>query len=482
MVLAIAVYVAWTSRPIMNDVTQSGTGVADPLGFVAATGHSFLAVVWPWSSTGARGFVYTTCADAVVYDQLALIVGWGVIVFAVALGVATVVRRRFYPWLMDAAWFGLPLMVVILGTDNAFAVEERRLYMPLVGMCALVARAGFLAMSAGTVARTSVLLVTSMFAVALATSTVVYVMRRQDPYTLSLFQYQKEPKNPVYTRQLSEELIRKNQRSRALAILRRGYHDAEHRCDHFAEAELGLLAMTQLVHLTPDLNQAQLMSLRAAYDRLLVEGALHLHMSELEFEIPKVHAQKFVVQDEAKFVTLPRALAWTRTMELSAAEQQLLPLIAGDRGHQEAWGLLALVYARQSKWTQLDSVLRSIAQLADRDAALQQAVHRVTRAKALAQTPIQGEISEAIRDAQIQLILKAPEAARRLLDPSFQWTPTHRELVLTYAQTYIDDRRRDLAVQLIQRTRELDPRHADFWTQALTTVRTQPRSLHEDTP
>jgi hypothetical protein len=43
VVLAIAVYVAWTSRPIMNDVTQSGTGVADPLGFVAATGHSFFS-------------------------------------------------------------------------------------------------------------------------------------------------------------------------------------------------------------------------------------------------------------------------------------------------------------------------------------------------------------------------------------------------------------------------------------------------------
>jgi predicted Zn-dependent protease len=358
-----------------------------------------------------------------------------------------------------------------------FAVEERRLYMPLVGMCALVARAGFLAMSAGTVARTSVLLVTSMFAVALATSTVVYVMRRQDPYTLSLFQYQKEPKNPVYTRQLSEELIRKNQRSRALAILRRGYHDAEHRCDHFAEAELGLLAMTQLVHLTPDLNQAQLMSLRAAYDRLLVEGALHLHMSELELEIPKVHLQKVVVEDTARFVTLPRALAWTRTMELSAAEQQLLRLTAANPGNQDAWGLLALVYARQSKWTQLDRALGSIAQFANRDVALLDAIHRASRAKALAQTPVHGEVSTAIRDAQVQLILLAPEAARRLLDPAFQWTPTHRELVLTYAQTYIDDQRRDLAVQLIQRTQELDPRHADFWTQALATVRTLPPSL-----
>lgn len=482
MVLAIAVYVAWTSRPIMNDVTQSGTGVADPLGFVAATGHSFLAIISPWFSTGTRGFVYTTCAGDVVFDRLALIVGWSVIVLTVALTAATVVRRRFYPWLMDAAWFGLPLMVVILGTDNAFAVEERRLYMPLIGMCVLIARAGIHAMRAGIVARTSVLLITSMFAVALATSTVVYVMRRQDPYTLSLFQYQREPKNPVYTRQLAEDLIQQDQRSQALSILRRGYHHAERRCDQSAQAEFALLVMEQMVHLTPDLDQAQLMSLRAAYDHLLMEGELELHLADLKLELPRGPTQRMIASDAARFLALPHAFTYMRTMELAVAEQQLVRLTQRDRTKQDAWALLALVYARQSKWTLLDRVLSDIARLPERCAALQGVMHRVTRAKALARTSVQGEVSTAIRDAQIQLILQAPEAARRLLDPSFQWTPTHRELVLTYAQTYIDDQRRDLAVQLIQRTRELDPRHADFWTQALTTVRTQPRSLHEDTP
>lgn len=475
--LAIASYVAWANGIVAGGISDRTT-VATGLEVVAAIGHSLLAIIWPWSSTGVRGFEYTTCGDGVVFDLSALIAGGGLIVGTIALTIAALVRRRRYrPWLMDAAWFVLPLMLVIVGShDRSFAVEEHRLYVPCFGICALVARAVLPAVRAGILARTSVLLVTGVVAIALATSSVAYLMRRQSRYDFSLFQYQREAKNPVFARQLSQELIRRKQRSRAFAILRRGYHDAEQRCDNAARTELGLLAMAQLVYLTPDLNQAQLMGLRAAYDRMLAEGSLYLQTPELTLQIPAGDTQKLVIQDEARLITLPRALAWTRTMELGAAEQQLLRLTQRDKTNQDAWALLAIVYARQAKWTHLQSVLGIVAQLPVQDVALQDVVHRVKRARALARTPVRGEVSTAIRDAQVQLILNAPEAARRLLDPSFQWTPTHRELVLTYAQTYIDDRRRDLAEQLIQRTRELDPRHADFWTQALSRVRTQPAS------
>ncbi|QQR90472.1 MAG: tetratricopeptide repeat protein [Myxococcales bacterium] len=157
-------------------------------------------------------------------------------------------------------------------------------------------------------------------------------------------------------------------------------------------------------------------------------------------------------------------------MQLHDAQKQLEELVKLQPNFAYGWNLLIPVYARQQKWAEAEHAADKAKSLGPTDPVIAHSIKRLNQALALSKTAVDGEAETYAREAQIQILLGAPEAARRILDPAMQWMPTAVPLVMTYARSYVADKRFDLAEALLLRTAELDPNHKSTWSQALANL------------
>ncbi len=101
-------------------------------------------VVWPWPASTQRGYQSWAFSGAAPSVSSASVV-CGVIAMGSATGLCIVARRRpaFRSWLADLVWFVVPLLPALnfFPLSDVFLVTERQLYLPGLGVSALVARA-----------------------------------------------------------------------------------------------------------------------------------------------------------------------------------------------------------------------------------------------------------------------------------------------------------------------------------------------------
>ncbi len=441
-------------------------------GTLSAIGGYTDAAIWPWNPMVARDYVYTTCTIDTALNHTMLLAGTAVVLVTGVFAGLAFKQHALRPWLVDWLWFVVPVMLLAAAVSwKNFLVIERYLYVALLGFFAMFARVLTGHVSASRPYRIMAQLMLSALVVALGYSSYAFVVRANDDYVFSQYQYRRDPENPEFLQRYAAALNHNAEHTKALSLLYATHQNASKRCDSKTAAKFALLSMRQLLYVTRDINQAQLLDVRDAYEELVKTKVLRLRTPEYNLSVSANHLHDVIKMNQLTLVMLPRAYAWIRTMELEIATQQLLEIVSNAPTLSAGWQLLALAYARQGNWTQAEKANVHVERTSAEKEDAKRFISHIRRAKLLADTPAKDEIAIAIRDARTQLVLGAPEAARRILDPLFQWRPTHQELVLTYVKTYLDDHRVDLAQYLIQRTRELDSAHHDFWTKKLAELR-----------
>ena len=460
--------VVFRTRMVPLSPSAEGTSLVETMTrVVGSIGYYAEMTVWPWIPSAQRAIRYHSCGGGLSIPTHVLVAGSLVLAIAVLGGLLSLRRSMRTPWLADFAWFFLPLLPVanIVDLHASVLVAERFLYLPMFGVAALLTRlVGWafrqrisLGLVAATISLTGI--------VACAAVSMRHVEHFQSSRALWQYQHEIDPENPEALKHLSTFHYLDRDFAEALALLQHGYQGAVERCDRGLALRFMLRASSQILGTTPDTDQLSLWAVRNMYDGLARGEPLELRTRALSatFTVPPEGVAQ--VQADVEFFQLPRAISWMRTLDLEGAQNQLEVILAANPRNPKAWNMLITTYARRGRWGDATIAIRDAeTQLRDRRAV--EGIKRTTeQAQQLAGRPVATDRDRMIRDAQTQVLLGAPEAARRILEPELDTSPTDVVLVVAFAKTMVADRQFDAAEAAVVRAQKLDPEREGMWMQ-----------------
>ena len=191
--VALVVRAAVVASPPVDGLLTGGT-VARVL---ASTGYYARSALWPWTPTVTVGAIDPAAEGAWLLPTWAIALGAVVLLAFVALVVASTRRPTLRPWLADAAWLVVPILPVLnlvpLGYQTF--VAERFLYLPLLGLCAIVARL-LSAVSPSQLAFRAAAAAVCVLAFACAGASTMHVARFFDDVELWSYEREIHPDDP----------------------------------------------------------------------------------------------------------------------------------------------------------------------------------------------------------------------------------------------------------------------------------------------
>ena len=452
---------------IVPPPTMDGDWAHLPARVVATLGYYVEAIVWPWAPYVQRGFRVLDCKGAMVVPSHIWVFGGLATAGLLSLCFSwSSARGRGYA--ADIGWIVVPLLPVLNFWDvhaHAFAAD-RCLYVPMFGVAALVARAvAALLLLRQRVFRTVLLAALAFVLSACALSTRRHVAHFHDSETLWRYEVKRNPNNLYAVERVAQQHSAARDFEEGLRWFQQGYERATVHCDTAGAARFALSAAGQLVRKTQDTEQSNLRDLRRFYGEVVNTNRLHLVWPELkiDMELPDGFAEE--LDEDPSLVALPRALVTMRTLDLDRAEALLEEVLDQDRYNDGARLSLATVYARQGRWSEARALLDQANTHIARGPSAERLSAALSTAEELAHTAAATEREQRIRDARVQVLLGAPEAARRVLEPELGKAPGEPEVVLEYVAVMIADRRFDLAGDVIENASMFAPEHEDTWNE-----------------
>lgn len=450
---------------LMPPPLGSGLGVEGmPRRVLGSLGHYVEAIFWPWRPVVERGFRFTDCSGALMVPVHTLVLG-GLVAGAALFLLFRWRTLRGKAWVNGVSWclFFLAPVVQILDLNAHALAADRFLYVPMFGLSILLSLALHRTLAASSRWRVPALVCLALLLAACGISTREHVAHFRSSPDLWRYEAERNPSN-LYALELVAQQSSSDP-STAVAMFHRGYVLAAANCNSALAARFALLSTQRLVGLIPDTKQERLLELRDFYDGVVETDRLSLGWPEMRLDMTLPVEFAAQLKTDASLFALPHAVVTMRTLDLERALGMVEQILSRDPDHDGAWLLLASIQARMGRF---DDAERSIAE-AQRRAPNNQAAVEMGRslgdAKALAANKSDDERVRAIRDAQIQLLLRAPEAARRLLRPQLELYPADPVLVLAYVRAVAADRRFDLAGEALTRAEQLAPEHAEKWQQ-----------------
>ena len=251
---------------------------------------------------------------------------------------------------------------------------------------------------------------------------------------------------------------------RSLGLFQRGHDEAAGHCNPALAGRFALLSTKQLVGSSADTDQAQLLALGAFYDLAEREHRLELRGREISLivDLPDRYAAQLL--GNASLFGIPQAAVAMRTMDLSRAEELARRVLEADPDNDSAWLLLARIQARGGRFEDARESLEFARRRAPENGAISAFGRALRQAEYVASGPAENERQKRLRDAQINVVLGAPEAARRALQPELDRSPGDPTIVLAYVRTMVADGRIDLAEYVISNAEEAAPENAEKWT------------------
>jgi predicted Zn-dependent protease len=164
-------------------------------------------------------------------------------------------------------------------------------------------------------------------------------------------------------------------------------------------------------------------------------------------------------------VGMPHAIVTMRALSLPRARTMVERMLKANAEHQGAWLLLARIQARQGSFDEADRSIEEARKRAPNSPGAEHLANAVRQARAVTAMPAADERARKVREAQVQVVLQAPEAARRILEPELERRPGDPSLVLAYVRTVTADGRFDLAEAAVDRAETAAPTESDKWQQ-----------------
>lgn len=483
---AFALRFAFVSSP-SSDLGQP-TDVA--LRFAASIGHYALSTVWPLSPSTHVGIRAHDADLTERYDPTAL----GAALVLAALLVALVVLSRRKPWarayLADAVWLCLPLLPVanLVPIGHYALISERFLYLPHVGLAALVARALLPLFDRSPAARTATLVAAGAAVLGLGVATLDHEAHFVDERSLWQYEAARNPSNLVAWVQLAELDRRANRFDEALALLARAHDGAVAAHDRVREVETTLSAASTELLLLSDADQDALGETRAFYESILRGAPAELDAPPFHARLTLEASERRAVLEDVEGFRVPYATSLVRTLALERAAEVLEAIVADDPRAASAWNMLAIVRARELDFAGAHAAIAAAEErlpgyvtLTRTHAAIEEAEQAVAGVAGDAgdagDAGVAGDAGDAGDDAEralaiasAQIALGSPEAARRALAPALAREPTRPALVMARARADVADRRFDLARATLERAKAMDPAHAADWDRALASL------------
>lgn len=463
--MALLLRAAFVAFPHYTGIAQGMAGRV-----VASLGHYVAATLWPWQPTFLRGTLARDEHGGAVLEGNALMLGCVLLVVVAALSARARRELRVRPWLADAAIFVLPLVPVAnalpLGLEYAL-VGERYLYLPLLGVAALVARAVVTFAPVAGVRRPGVIAVGAAIALALALTSHARAREFRDDATLWQHELTRRPDDPYALEMLAREAQDAGRHDQALALAQRGYAVAQrtHRIDR--QIRFALVTALVLMEKTPDLDVATLDMLRRFYDDLAGSRRARIATARAHFVVALAQAARSAVARDARHYVVPRAIAHARTGHLDRAREILRGALAANPNLADAWVHLALVEARRAAWPEAIAAAIAARQRAPGRTEVERLPHVVERAYLIAAQPVRDAREAALAQAHAWLVLSAPGLARPTIDALLAAAPDDADLVQMRARIDAADRRIDLARSRIHAAMRAHPEHTPRWQAAL---------------
>ena len=405
--------------------------------------------------------------------------GAAMLALLIGLGITSLGRPRLRPWFADLLWFFLPLIPVLNIVDlRADAlVSERFLYLPLLGLASLAARAMVPAFQSrslvGKVCSGAIVAVV----VAYAAITSVHVTHFRDEERLWTHELSVNPENHAAVKTLESVAWREGRWQEALAYDLRGYQIAVEARESRLAMEFLLRASRRVTIRTPDWDQAALVRLKQAYDD-------YLETNRFAFEAGQLRADMETSPEAARDVTatlglfrFPRAVLWARTGHLAGATEQARAIVSDSPSHIEAWSLLTQLLMQREKWSEAEATLEEMKlQLPDHPGAA--AIEaRFEGAWAIAERPADTPAERAMRLAEVHAFLGARHTARLLLDPWVDEKPGDFALVMARAKLDVAERLFGPPRALLERGRDAaSSTERERWDRALAELQMLERS------
>ncbi len=430
---------------------------------LATLGHYIEATFWPWLPFVERGFRYTDCSGSMVVPSMTIAIG-GVAAVGMIFLVVKFRRARGMPWLADAGWFFLFLAPVlnIVDLHGYGLAAERFLYVPIFGVAAMFGRVVARASAEAPKSPKLVSLAVCTILIACGISAHHHVRHFQNSQTLWEYEVERNPRNLHALELVGTGLVEKEP-ARAIGLFQRGYTRAMEHCNTALAARFALLSTKQLVSTTSDTDQSQLLALRTFYDLAVAKHRLELlgPQVSLNMDLPKSFAPKLLAS--GSLFGIPHAAVTMRTMDLARAQALTRRVLEADPDNETAWLLLARIDARLGRYEEARANIASARQRAPANPAVDALERAVRQATHLASQPVKSQREERLRSAQISVLLGAPEAARRALQPELDQNPGDPTLVLAYVRTMVADRRIDVAEEVIRNAERVAPENAHNW-------------------
>ncbi len=538
-----AMALAFTLRCIFVPLPIDGSGLlpGELVPRVLATLGEFThAVVWPWPSSIARALIHHAPSGAAVYPASSIALGALVAVLAIAACVLARRRPALRPWLADAALFFLLLGPVlnVVPLKLKPLIAERFLYLPLLGIAALVARAAaswlrgggerarvlpghqlaspfrpsepmipssfssrgrhappppaeqsspgppptrgrFAAHSLDGTNFRAVLLVavSTPLLMAAAAATVTRSQDFLDEATLWEHEVAVHPHEAFPLRMLAYQRLQVRRLDEGLSLALRGYALAQD--DRPMRIALALLAARALAEMTGDGDRRTLRALAELYDGLPALRPARLETANVRVALTLKQSELPLLEDSRGFV-IPRALVHARLGRFTQARASLRAFLARHPSDLDCWHALALVEVRAGDMAAAQRALGQALARAPANPLLRSLQVRMTNALALLAHRDADPVRRALAQAQAYLMLSAPGLAAAVLDRALADDPASPVLVSMRAKVEAIDGDFAGARARIAAARSRLPQAGPLWSATLEEIAAAEAQRHPD--
>ena len=315
---------------------------------LSTLGYFVQRVAFPWPQTvhpAARSY---DAASNEIFAPWAIALGVAALACVAVLAFLTWRHREKYrPWLADSLWFFVPLFPTlnILDIDAMARASDRFLYWPLMGVCALTARAITQALSLGVSMRRVVVGVAGGVSVLFVLASSIHVSHFRTDYTLWAHEYEVDQSNTEALWALSGIAKYEGLSDSAHQLCTEGYRAADRKRYQWTAIRFALCQLeTSLDLATPD-DPETIAYVRGVYDELMDKSLLSADRGSLKFDmhITSETIRNRLVADPNN-VALPRARAHLVSGNTDEAIVQLEQITRSYPAAKDGWRMLIAAY------------------------------------------------------------------------------------------------------------------------------------------
>jgi tetratricopeptide (TPR) repeat protein len=444
---------------------------------LSSLGHYAHAMVWPFSPTVLRGKTEVAANGTLLVETQSVLFGVAVLLGLVVLGARAIKRDRVRPWLADLAWVLLPLLPVLnlVPLKLPALVADRFLYLPALGLAALVSRAIW---QEGPRLGRAALMVSSTVGLVWLIASASVVARHAEALgsdeTLWQYELERDRSRPYVLERAIAMAQRRGDQATAFELSLEGMALVSGRRLAGSEASFLMSTLGSIARATPDLDQERLRALLAFYDGLRAgqKAVLELPALELPGRDPISPISLTVKPSKEQRVLLERSVAdfalehadlLARTDRVQQALDATARLARKHPRDPDVLAALAMARARVRKLEAAREALHTGLAIAPAHTGLFAAGRAIEAVSTVAAATPPEPLAQALFDAQIDVLLGLRETARRKLEQLLTEHPDALGAVALRIRLDALDRRPDRARAKLATAKQAMPEAAALW-------------------